>query len=91
MKNDNDFCILSVKYSILEGSEEGKEPMTTTEMEHVFVAREKSAVLKKIKRFEERLRNKKKAAKAPFFKRIANSIQKYLERYRYNYETLLRL
>ncbi|WP_224489602.1 hypothetical protein [Robertkochia flava] len=91
MKKDEKFCILSVKYSILEGTEEGTGSIDTTEMEHIFVARKKSAVLKKIRRFEERLKNNTNTQKASAYDRLSGGLRKFLDRYRYSYESLLRL
>lgn len=91
MKDDKKFCILKVSYSILEGEDETTGTVNTTEMEHIFVAKKKSAVLKKIERFEDRLRKKKEQSKGNLLERFNGVFKKYLDRYRYSYETLLRL
>lgn len=91
MKKDDKFCILSVRYSILEGNGEDSGNIDTTEMEHVFVAKKKSAVLKKIHRFEERLKNNNATQETSAYGRMSHGFRKFLDRYRYSYESLLRL
>lgn len=91
MKDESKYCILSVRYSIMECNGEKEELQNTTQMEHVFTARKKSTLLKKIQRFEDRLRTKQPEVKRNLLNRISHYITRFMERYRYNYQSLLRM
>lgn len=91
MNSDHNFCILSVKYEITETTDTAKGATKTTELEHYFVAREKEVLLRKIKKFENHLRNKKEAFSPTLFSKILNRFLGFLLSYKQNYNELLRL
>lgn len=92
MKNEDKYCILSVKYSITECNGEAEETTNTTKMEHVFTARDKSTLLQKIERFEDRLRERKQLrTKRNLLTKTADRISGFMDRYRHSYRTLINL
>ncbi len=87
MNGEQNKCIVSIKYSILDTSNEATT--TKTEIERVFVARNKSAILKKIDLFEKRLRKKK--TKRSFMARKLDYLQHFLQSWRYTYDSMLKI
>ncbi|EIJ38868.1 hypothetical protein [Galbibacter orientalis] len=79
-------CILSIKYSILDTTNDKKTK--TTEVERVFIARNKNTLLKKIQEFEDKLRKK---PRPNFIKRKSQYIQHFLQSWRYTYNSMLRM
>lgn len=91
MKNEDQYCILSVKYSILECNEETNKENKTTEIERVFTAKDKSTLLRKIQRFEDRLREKKTKGKTNLVNQASEYVSGFINRYRSSYQSLLNM
>lgn len=91
MNSDHNFCILNVKYEITEPIKDAGGATKKTEIEHFFVARKKDVLLKKIKTFENRLRNKKENTSSSPAARIRNWFNAFLFKYKHSYNSLLRM
>ncbi|MCF8715806.1 hypothetical protein JM658_13300 [Joostella atrarenae] len=86
MKDEQKRCILSIKYSILDTTKGNKRE--TTEVERVFIAKNKNTLLRKIEAFEDKLRKK---ARPSFLKRKTQYVKHFLESWRYTYNSMLRM
>ncbi|TRZ41391.1 hypothetical protein [Robertkochia solimangrovi] len=91
MKSEKDFCILSVKYEIIDASGTSEKTVETTEMEHVFVAKKKSRVLKKIRKFEEKLHGTEMKQSTYPGSALIERCRHFVNNYRSSYNRLLRL
>ncbi|QLE01864.1 hypothetical protein HX109_09965 [Galbibacter sp. BG1] len=87
MKEENNRCILSIKYSIIDTSSDTNS--TKTEIERVFIARNKEALLEKIQKFENKLRNKK--SKRAFVSEKMSYLKHFLSSWRYTYNSMLKI
>ncbi|MDG3580766.1 hypothetical protein [Galbibacter pacificus] len=86
MKEDDKRCILSIKYSILDTSSNKKAK--ETEIERVFIAKNKNILLRKIKDFEDKLQKKPKPS---FLSRKAQYLHHFLKSWRYTYHSMLKI
>ncbi|WP_224483611.1 hypothetical protein [Robertkochia aurantiaca] len=91
MKNDEKFCILRVHYDLIEACETGERKISQTEFDHIFTGRKKAEILKKISKFENRLRKRNAESKRSILQKKLRYLRDYISHCRHSYETLLRI
>lgn len=90
MKTDNNYCILSVKYSITQKGKSTEKEARPTEMEHVFIGRNKESLMRKIEAFEKNLHNRQDPKK-PLIHEWTDRFMNFCHSYRRTYQNLIRM